>query len=108
MNTAIALTGNTRSSKLSKHFGRCSWFCLVNDATGEIGWMENPGLLVEGCKAGPIVSRLILNNVNRVISGDFGTNVQQLLNKHHIQMIIHPDETVKADTLIKLMMQQKK
>jgi len=106
MNTAIALSGNTLSSKLSKHFGRCSWFCLVNDATGEIGWMENPGRSVEGCKGGTIVSRLILNNVNRVISGDFGTNVQQLLNAHHIQMIIHPEETVRADTLIKLIQQK--
>jgi len=58
---------------------------------------------VKGCKGEIIVKELIRKNVKRVIAGDFGTQAQQLLNKHHIQMIIHPNGMMGISDLINLL-----
>jgi len=49
------------------------------------------------------VDELIAKNVKRVIAGDFGTKVQQLLNQNQIQMIIHPDTRVSVSEIIELL-----
>ena len=31
----------TREGRIDNHFGRCSWFCVYDTGTGEVGFVEN-------------------------------------------------------------------
>jgi predicted Fe-Mo cluster-binding NifX family protein len=103
MITAIALNGTTAESKIDRHFGKCTAFLLLSEDTGKWEIIPNPAASQTGCKGEIIVDVLLSHNTGRVIAGDFGANVQQLMNQHAIQMIIHPDESVTAADLIKLL-----
>lgn len=103
MNTAIACKEANTSSFIDKHFGKCSFFCIVNESTGKVEFIANPGLNVPECKAEIIVKTLIAKKIKKVISGDFGTNVQKLLNHHKIQMILHPDDSIRISELVRLL-----
>ncbi len=102
MKTAIAAQDATTESLIDKHFGKCSHFFIYDDETNTSDVIPNPGKEVQGCKGEVLVKELQKNNVKRVIAGDFGTMVQQLLNKHHIQMILHPDNKTGVSEIIKL------
>lgn len=103
MKTAIAMQEGTVNSKIDKHFGKCAFFLILNDEDGKSEIIENPGNTIQGCKADVIVSKLAEKKISRVIAGDFGSNVQQVLNKKQIQMIINPDESVTVSDLISLL-----
>ena len=100
MTTAIAMKEGTLDSGIDKHFGRCAFFFIVNEETGESEIIENPANQVAGCKADVIVKILSEKNVSKVISGDFGSTVQQLLNEKQIQMIIYPDDKMNVQQIV--------
>ena len=103
MKIAIASQNPSKKARVDKHFGKCSHFLIHDDETGITEIMENPGKGIQDCKGDLIVKRLVEKKVRRVIAGDFGTHVQQLLNKHHIQMIIYPDDTRMVSDIIELL-----
>jgi predicted Fe-Mo cluster-binding NifX family protein len=103
MKTAIAAQSVTNDSLIDKHFGKCSHFFIYDDKTNKTEVIPNPASGVQGCKGEVIVNELVKNDVNRVVAGDFGTIVQQLLNKHHIQMIIHPANKTGVSEIIQLL-----
>ncbi|TSA27616.1 MAG: hypothetical protein D4R67_05750 [Bacteroidetes bacterium] len=106
MKTAIAIKEASTQSRLDKHFGKSAFFLILDDITKQTEVFENPSKAVCECKGNMIINVLIQKGVKRVIAGDFGTHVQQLLNKHHIQMIIHPDEKVSLSDIILLLIQK--
>jgi len=103
MKTAIAMKEMTMESRIDRHFGKCDSFLIFDGVTGKSEIIENPGKSLQGCKADIIVNMLVEKKVSRIISGDFGSNVQQLLNKHQIQMIIYPDNTLTVSEIIALL-----
>jgi predicted Fe-Mo cluster-binding NifX family protein len=103
MRTAIACTEPDADATIDRHFGKCQFFCLVDEKTGKMKFVANPGLNSEGCRGEMIVDYLVSENIKKVISGDFGTNVQKLLNEHKIQMILYPDSPVRISEVIKLL-----
>jgi predicted Fe-Mo cluster-binding NifX family protein len=103
MKTAIAAQNSSSETLIDKHFGKCSHFHIYDDTSHTTEVINNPAQGIKGCKGDVIIDELISKNVNRVIAGDFGTKVQQLLNKNKIQMIIHPDTRVSVSELIELL-----
>jgi len=105
MKTAIAAQTGTTDSLIDKHFGKCSYFIIYNDVDDTTEVIPNPGKGLQGCKGEAIVRELTDHQVQRVIAGDFGTNVQQILSKHHIQMILHPEAGTKISEIIQILQQ---
>lgn len=103
MKTAIAAQNSSPETLIDKHFGKCSHFHIYDDISHTTEITENPAQGIKGCKGNVIVDVLISKNVKRVIAGDFGTKVQQLLNQNQIQMIIHPDTRVTISEIIELL-----
>lgn len=97
MKIAITSTGNSLESKLDDRFGRCSYFVIYDKETKSVEYILNPNKTVdEG--AGPASVQLIANkNVEKVISGEFGVKIKQLLDSLKIQMIIikEDNKTIK-------------
>ena len=103
MKTAIAAQNSSSETLIDKHFGKCSHFHIYDDIIHTTELINNPSQGIKGCKGDIVVDELIAKNVKRVIAGDFGTKVQQLLNKNKIQMIIHPDTRISVSELIELL-----
>ena len=103
MKTAIAAQNSSSETLIDKHFGKCSHFHIYDDISRTTEVMDNPAQGIKGCKGDVIVDRLIAKNVKCVVAGDFGTKVQQLLNKNQIQMIIHPDTRVSVSEIVDLL-----
>ncbi len=103
MKTAIASQNSSSETLIDKHFGKCSHFHIYDDSSRHTEVIENPAQGIKGCKGDVIVDELISKNVKSVVAGEFSTKVQQLLNKNHIQMIIHPDTRVPVSEIIELL-----
>ena len=103
MKTAIAAQNSSSETLIDKHFGKCSHFHIYDDISHTTEVINNPAQGIKGCTGDIVVDELIAKNVKRVIAGDFGTKVQQLLNKNKIQMIIHPDTRISVSELIELL-----
>ncbi len=91
------------NSRIDKHFGKCAFFFILDDENGKFEIIENPGNTIKGCRADVIVNVLATKNVSKIIAGDFGSNVQQIINKRQIQMIINPDESVTVSDITSLL-----
>ena len=103
MKTAIASTGAATNDAIDRHFGRCPFFFVYDDATGDVTRIENPAQEQPNCKGDVIVGMFVREDIKRVIAGDFGTKVQRLLVDRKIQMVIMPDENVRvSDVLFRL------
>ncbi len=103
MKTAIAAQNSSSETLIDKHFGKCSHFHIYDDISHTTEVINNPAQGIKGCKGDIVVDELIAKNVKRVIAGDFGTKVQQLLNQNQIQMIIHPDIRISVSEIIELL-----
>lgn len=103
MKTAIAAQNSSSDTLIHKHFGKCSHFHIYDDLSKTTEVIDNPAQGIKGCKGDVIVDELIAKNIKRVIAGDFGTKVQELLNNNKIQMIIHPDARISVSEIIELL-----
>jgi predicted Fe-Mo cluster-binding NifX family protein len=102
MKTAIALNEPSEEAIISSHFGQSNYFLIYDEDDRKIEFIENPGKGKPGCVGEVVVRNLAELGVNRIIAGDFGTLVQQLLNASHIQMILYPGDTGSAKDIIKM------
>ena len=92
MKTVISSTGNSLNSEFDLRFGRASWFCIYEDSTDEVQFVENSSKDAQsgaGTKAVEIVAEL---GAQRIISGDFGPKAKKLLEQFDIQMVILNDD----------------
>ncbi|MGE0019455.1 MAG: NifB/NifX family molybdenum-iron cluster-binding protein [Draconibacterium sp.] len=97
MKIAITSTGNNSASKFDDRFGRSGWFCLYDNETGNIRFIENDNKNLSG-GAGTKTAEMIAElGVKQVISGDFGPKAKSLLEQLKIQMIIleEKDQTIQ-------------
>jgi predicted Fe-Mo cluster-binding NifX family protein len=100
MKTAIAVTGKMEEAKVSSHFGQSEFFMIYDEESKSFDFIENPGKSKQGCVGETVVRRLVDLDIKRVIAGDFGTLVQQLLNANHIQMVLYPKDSASAKEII--------
>lgn len=103
MKTAIASQGISLDSKIDRHFGKCAYLWIHDDEDQSSEVVENPGRVGTCCVGDVIIQELVSKNVKRVIAGDFGSNVQHLLNQENIQMVIYPDSQKSVKQIIGLL-----
>ena len=88
----IAVSIEEDQMTISKIFARCSWFALYK--TGQIAdviWVKN-SFKIETEDAGTkVVNFLCEKGVTLLISGDFGTKVQQQAADKKIKLAILPE-----------------
>lgn len=100
MKTVITSQGSTKNSSFDKRFGKAKWFCLFDEASGEITFLknENDETTYGACKiAAELLSGL---KVQRIISGHFGPNATKALTKDNIQMVIIEDQEQTVQDII--------
>lgn len=100
MKTLISSEGNNLKSSFDLRFGRASWFCLVDDKSGDTLFYENEFKEANHGAGGKVVEKAIELGVTRVISGDFGPKAKDLLEKFKIQMVILPDNNRNIKDII--------
>jgi predicted Fe-Mo cluster-binding NifX family protein len=84
----IALSTNHQNSNalLERRFGRCAYFAVVDTEQKKWEFLVNPASQALG-GAGTRAAQFLANqDVQVVISGDFGPNAFTALNLGHIQM----------------------
>jgi predicted Fe-Mo cluster-binding NifX family protein len=92
MKTVITSTGNSLKSRFDLRFGRAVWFCLYDEETDNITFLENEFRDEIQGAGGKAVEKVVGLGAGKVISGDFGPKAKDLLNKFDIQMVILPNE----------------
>ena len=97
MKTVITSTGDNTSAKFDLRFGRCSWFCIYNEDSKQIEFIENPNKNAMGGAGIKSAEQMAEIGAGKVISGDFGPKAKELLNQLKIQMVIMKDnqKTIK-------------
>ncbi len=91
MKIAITSTGNDLNSEFDQRFGRCAWFCIYDNETGQTGFIKNEHAEAQGGAGTKASQKMVELEVERVISGDFGPKAKEILEKFDIQMVILPD-----------------
>lgn len=100
MKIAITATGQTVKSKMDNRFGRCSFFAIYDTELKQTEFLSNPARdNNEG--AGPASVQFIASQgVNRIISGEFGGKVKDILSGLNIQMIIHGKNDITIEEIV--------
>lgn len=100
MKTIITSTGNQLNSIFDLRFGRASWFCLYDDQSGEVCFVENENINSSSGAGTKTVEKVVELGVQKVISGDFGPKAKELLEKFNIQMVLLQDDNNTVQYII--------
>jgi len=100
MNILICSTGDNLDSGFDLRFGRAGWFCLLNEETGETTFYENDNKEASHGAGTKAVEKVVELGAARVISGDFGPEAKEHLEKLNIQMIILSDDSLSIADII--------
>ncbi len=92
MKTIITANGSDVNATLDPRFGRCEFFCILDEETGETEFIENKAKLQSSAAGTTAAETVIEQGVKKVISGDFGPKAKSLLDRFGIQMVILKDE----------------
>lgn len=103
MKTAITAKGNKIKAEFDLRFGRSAYFCLIDQDSDQIEFIENPYSELSENAGVKVTEKLISLGVAKVISGDFGPKAQELLEQNHIQMVIFPDDRQSIADLLGLL-----
>lgn len=86
MKVCISSTGNNLESIIDPRFGRCPFFIIVDIQTEKFEAIPNPGANFGG-GAGIAAAQLIASqNVEAIISGNFGPNAFEVLQSAKIKI----------------------
>lgn len=103
MITVITSKGNNIQADFDLRYGRAAYFCLYDDVSGDIEFLENP-YHSQHEKAGLKVTEMLRKKkIQKVISGDFGPKAQELLEQYSIQMVILPDDSRNIADILELL-----
>ncbi len=101
MKVAITCRENNADALIDQRFGRCAYFAIYNTEDHSLEFVENTAHnAAEG--AGPAAVAIIANReVGKVVSGEFGFKIKNMLNDLNIQMVIFKEEkSVKEITAL--------
>lgn len=88
MKIAITSTGNSLDSKVDSRFGRCSFFAIHNTITKETKFIANSSKEAEGGAGPAAVQQVASENIEKVVSGEFGVKIKPLFESLNVQMIV--------------------
>ncbi len=96
----ITCSGNDISSKFDRRFGRAGWYCLYDEESDRLEFIQNDNIHADQGAGTLAAEKMIGLNVGKIISGDFGPKAKDLLNKFNIQMVILQDENMTVESII--------
>ena len=100
MKTVITASKNTLDASYDRRFGRAAWFCIYEEETGNISFLDNEQVAAAN-GAGTRAAELMVEwGVNKVISGDFGPKAKDMLDRFNIQMVILKEENLSLEMII--------
>ncbi len=102
MKTIITAAGKNPASLFDKRFGRAAWFCLLDDASGQIEFLENEYASANGGAGTKVAEKMVELGVQKVVSGDFGPKAKDLLEKFDVQMVVVQEDLTVEELLEKL------
>lgn len=106
MRTAITSTGLFEESLYDLRFGRCPFICILEE-NGAVKFLPNEySQWKEGAGSG-LAHKMIEMKVRKVISGDFGPIVQEILKENNIQMVVFPDNDKTVGEIIQIIKSQR-
>ena len=91
MKTVITSTGNAISAAFDLRFGRAAWFCLFDQESGRIEFLKNEQGHLNSGAGTRTAEKMIELGVDRIISGDFGPKVKEMMEKFEIQLVVLQD-----------------
>lgn len=91
MKILITSKGNNTDSHFDLRFGRGKYFCVYDNETKNIEFVENKNAEAQGGAGTKASEQIIELGVKKVISGDFGPKAKELLVKFGIQMVMIKD-----------------
>ncbi len=100
MKTIITASENKITAPFDKRFGRAAWFCLFDDQSGEIEFIENTNISASNGAGTKTAEKIVELDVKKVISGDFGPKAKDLLDKFNIQMVILQEDELTIEDII--------
>jgi predicted Fe-Mo cluster-binding NifX family protein len=103
MKTVITSTGNTLDSNFDLRFGRAAYFCVYDEETEKIEFIENIHSNDQGGAGSKASEKMIELGVTKIISGDFGPKAMELLDQFKIRLILMSDESKKVSDILNLM-----
>jgi len=100
MKTIITSSDNKISAAFDKRFGRAVWFCLYDELSGKVEFIENAHQNSSNGAGTKAAEKAVELNVKKIISGDFGPKAKDLLDKFEIQMVILQDDNLMVENII--------
>ena len=103
MKTAITSSGNCIYAETEKNFVNATWFCLYNEETDEIVFIENE-YSQTGCADGSKLAEKLVNfGIHKIVSCDMGENALKFFNEKDIEIVlIQPERYTIQDIIISL------
>ena len=100
MKTVITSSGDTITAQFDKRFGRAAWFCVYDENTKEMTFLDNANIDASNGAGTKAAEKMVEMNVKKVISGDFGPKAKNLLDKFDVQMVIVQDNDLTIHDII--------
>jgi predicted Fe-Mo cluster-binding NifX family protein len=91
MKIAISAQERDLSSPVACHFGRCCYFFIYDEETGNMELVENCEKDNPTCPGQSILDCLVKKNVNHIISAEFGEKTQKQMVMRDIKMTLLTD-----------------
>lgn len=103
MKVAVSASSNNLQAKLDNHFGRCSYFAIIDTISGQVEFIENPYKDNES-GVGKKVAQLLNNlKVKKVIGFQFGVKIKEHFDQSGTQLIAIQDIEKTVEEFIHLL-----
>lgn len=100
MKTVISASENSVTSAFDKRFGRAAWFCVVDDETGKVDFVENMNKDANNGAGTKTAEKMAVLGVTKVISGHFGPKAKDMLDELNVQMVVLQEDGLSVQTII--------
>lgn len=100
MKIAIASTESRFDAKVDRHFGHCHTFIIYDSSNGAVSFIPNLYRSSQTKAGQNALMLLIENGVTKIVSCDFGVQIKQLTDRHHIQMIVLNNFDTTIETIL--------
>jgi predicted Fe-Mo cluster-binding NifX family protein len=100
MKVLITSSGKSLDSDFDLRFGRAAWFCVFNTESNKIEFIENENVHHNSGAGTKTAEKMIGLGVQKIITGDFGPKVKDILGKFSIQLVIIKDRDLTVGDII--------
>ena len=106
MKTVITSTENNVSAGFDKRFGRGAWFCVVDEESGKVDFVENVNKDDNNGAGTKVAEKMVVLGVGKVVSGSFGPKAKEMLDKFNIQMVVLQETGLSVENIINKLKKQ--